>query len=168
MTILLTLIVINFEILPISLAINGRQGSPLITYQFFGTKNMNHLLIVDDDADIRATLKELGEDAGYHCTEAGDGVEALKLIKQKRADLVFLDIHMPGVDGIQLVDRFLAQFHNECPPIILISGYTNTLPPIIHPRVHEVISKPFDTKKIESILQTYHNKKEIKEMKRAS
>ncbi|HAH07126.1 MAG TPA: hypothetical protein DCM05_11505 [Elusimicrobia bacterium] len=78
------------------------------------------ILIVDDEPVVRATIRRLFEAEGYQVLEAADGTEVLELIAEERADLVILDIHMPRLDGIALID----DLHEEFPslPIIVISG----------------------------------------------
>ncbi len=61
---------------------------------------MGHILIVDDDADIRALLKYNLEKEGYSTDEAEHGEMALALINNKRPDLILLDVMMPVMDGI--------------------------------------------------------------------
>lgn len=60
---------------------------------------MNKILVVEDEFEIREMLRAFLEDAGYEITEAEDGVEGLKLFRQKSFDLVLLDIMMPKIDG---------------------------------------------------------------------
>ena len=62
------------------------------------------ILVVDDEADIRETISEILTDEGYEVLVAGDGAEARGLARSERLDLVFLDIWMPDVDGITLLD----------------------------------------------------------------
>jgi DNA-binding response OmpR family regulator len=64
-----------------------------------------HILVVDDDQDIRGLLRELLERRGYTVSEARDGHEALRAVFEKRPDLVVLDITMPGVDGWKTLER---------------------------------------------------------------
>lgn len=66
---------------------------------------MPAVLVVDDDAAIRETLRELLEDAGYHVREAADGVAALRALRASEERLVALvDLKMPRMDGHALLD----------------------------------------------------------------
>ena len=116
---------------------------------------MAKLLIIDDDKDIRGVIKELAEATAFDCQEASDAVEALALISESLPALIFLDIPMPEMDGIRFVDKLLNAVKNSCPPIIILSGYTNTLPPILHPRITKVISKPFTANQITTTLEQF-------------
>jgi two-component system nitrogen regulation response regulator NtrX len=60
-----------------------------------------HILIVDDEKLIQSTLRGVLEDEGYRVTSAGTGEEALARLIDDAPDLVFLDIWMPGMDGLE-------------------------------------------------------------------
>src|SRR2546428_9351214 len=74
------------------------------------------ILIADDEAVIRLGLRSMLEDQGYRVVgEAADGDRALALVRRLRPDLVFLDIKMPGIDGLQAARALLAE-----PPVAVI------------------------------------------------
>ncbi|ENO89480.1 response regulator [Thauera linaloolentis] len=62
----------------------------------------DHILIVDDDRDIRSLLADYLEKQGLRCTTAGDGREMKAALEQHRVDLIVLDVMMPGEDGLTL------------------------------------------------------------------
>jgi DNA-binding response OmpR family regulator len=64
-----------------------------------------HILVVDDDPDIRGLLRELLDRRGFAVTEAKDGQEALRVFFDQRPDLVVLDVAMPGLDGWKTLER---------------------------------------------------------------
>ena len=64
-----------------------------------------HILVVDDDPDIRTLLRELFHRTGFLVAEAGDGQEALRVFFDERPDLVVLDVAMPRLDGWQTLER---------------------------------------------------------------
>jgi CheY-like chemotaxis protein len=78
------------------------------------------ILIVDDDHAVQATIKLLLERAGHSVVVAGDGRKGLAIIESERFDLLFLDIFMPGMDGLET----MRLVHQRQPliPIIVISG----------------------------------------------
>jgi DNA-binding response OmpR family regulator len=78
------------------------------------------ILIVDDDASIRRTLHLLLSQAGYDVFQASDGLEAVRLWRDRGGDLVITDLHMPEKDGIQTIIELLS--HSPGIRIIAMSG----------------------------------------------
>ena len=86
---------------------------------------MARILIVDDDIAVQATLRLLLERAGHCVVVAGDGRRALAIFEAEEFDLLFLDIFMPGMDGLET----MRLVHQQRPliPIIVISGNPLTI-----------------------------------------
>jgi two-component system nitrogen regulation response regulator NtrX len=63
------------------------------------------ILIVDDEAGIRTSLRGLLEDEGYRVETAGSGTEALSLVVEFDPDLVLLDVYLDGIDGMETLAR---------------------------------------------------------------
>ena len=81
------------------------------------------ILIADDEAVIRLGLRAMLEDQGYQVVgEASDGRRALDLVQKLHPDLVFLDIKMPGVDGLQAARSLLA---GRTVPVIILTAYAD-------------------------------------------
>ena len=78
------------------------------------------IMVVDDDAGVRRSLHTLLSRAGYEVVQAVDGLEAVRLWRDRRADLVITDLHMPKKDGIQTIVELLT--HTPGLPIIAMSG----------------------------------------------
>ncbi|MGH7790219.1 MAG: response regulator, partial [Candidatus Binatia bacterium] len=66
---------------------------------------MATVLVVDDESEIRASLRGVLSDEGLRVLEAEDGGQALSLVREQRPELVLLDVWMPEVDGIELLRR---------------------------------------------------------------
>lgn len=79
------------------------------------------ILIVDDEEGIRETLSEILEDEGYQVIMASTGEEAINIFQKEIPDLVFLDIWLPGMDGIEAL-RVIKNLKREV-PVIMISGH---------------------------------------------
>src|SRR5205823_5815515 len=79
------------------------------------------ILVIDDEAAIRDSLRMTLEYEGYDYIAAATGQEGLALAEREAPDLVVLDIKMPGMDGIEVLDRLRAI--NETLPVIVISGH---------------------------------------------
>jgi DNA-binding NtrC family response regulator len=81
-----------------------------------------HVLVVDDEPDIRNLVKEILEDEHYTVAVAEDGAGARKALRDRRPDLVLLDIWMPEVDGITLLSEWAEDGGLPC-PVIMMSGH---------------------------------------------
>jgi two-component system, OmpR family, phosphate regulon response regulator PhoB len=81
-----------------------------------------HILLVDDDASLRATLRICLEMAGFTCTEAKDGQDAHRCLENEPPDLIVTDHQMPLVTGLELIKGLKNQKNTETIPIILYSG----------------------------------------------
>jgi len=79
-----------------------------------------HILIIDDEASLRQTMARILQRAGYEVTTATDGREGLALISEHPFDLVYSDIRMPDVDGLELLKIIQAEFPDL--PVILFTG----------------------------------------------
>ncbi|UCF62859.1 MAG: sigma-54-dependent Fis family transcriptional regulator, partial [bacterium] len=78
------------------------------------------ILIVDDDEKILYAFREVLEKDGYIFQEARDGIEALKLIKKQTPDMIFMDINMPQLDGLEALKKI--KEHDYGVPVIVITG----------------------------------------------
>ena len=74
--------------------------------------NGNHVLVVDDDAPIAASLRRALEYAGHRVTVAADGPGALAAAARERPDVVVLDVMLPGIDGLAVCRRLREQGHD--------------------------------------------------------
>ncbi|MDH3440576.1 MAG: sigma-54 dependent transcriptional regulator [Gammaproteobacteria bacterium] len=82
----------------------------------------SHVLVVDDEADIRALIDEILSEEGYEVTVAGDASEARAARGDSKFDLVLLDIWMPGTDGISLLREWSEPGDLDC-PVVMMSGH---------------------------------------------
>ena len=81
-----------------------------------------HILIVDDELEIRKIIQEILNDEGYSTSSASSAEEARIEVNNKKPDLVFLDIWMPDEDGISLLKEWTSQPETNF-PVIMISGH---------------------------------------------
>lgn len=84
---------------------------------------MNHVLIVDDEPEIRESLSAILADEGYTVTSAGTATEALDLIRDANYDLVLLDIWLPDRDGLDTLAEIRQMEPSRIPEVIIISGH---------------------------------------------
>ena len=82
----------------------------------------SHVLVVDDEGDIRALIDEILSEEGYQVTVAADAAEARSARGQDKFDLVLLDIWMPDTDGISLLREWSEPGNLDC-PVVIMSGH---------------------------------------------
>lgn len=109
---------------------------------------MADILVIDDETPIRETLKEILEYENYHVTTAEDGNKGLALIQKNDYDAVLCDVKMPGIDGMELLDRALALKPDI--PFIMISGHGNVEMAIEATKkgAYDFITKPPDLNRL--------------------
>jgi CheY-like chemotaxis protein len=83
---------------------------------------MKRILVVDDSMTIVTMLRAHLEQRGYEVVTAADGRQALEQIAAQPPDIVFLDIQMPGLDGIQTLER-IRKTHRNLPVIMVTAAY---------------------------------------------
>jgi CheY-like chemotaxis protein len=82
------------------------------------------ILIVDDDADLRRMFRTVLSMAGYDVAEAGDGVEALRLVENQAPDLIVLDLILRALDGVSVQQELAARSFTARIPIVVVTGST--------------------------------------------
>jgi two-component system cell cycle sensor histidine kinase/response regulator CckA len=109
------------------------------------------ILVAEDEAMLRVLAVEMLEDAGFQVFEAGDGVEALELLKANpQIALLVSDIKMPRMDGYALVTAGL-EFKPDL-KVLLMTGYSQDPPPhFLKARDIQILHKPFNLEKLCSV-----------------
>src|SRR5580692_3744822 len=83
---------------------------------------VNHVLIVDDEAEIRESLESILKEEGYLVTTAATAGEALDLLRDAAYDVVLLDIWLPDRDGLETLTE-IRHMGENVPEVIIISGH---------------------------------------------
>lgn len=106
------------------------------------------VLIVDDERAIRNSFKEIVTDEGYEADTAENGLEALSMLENSHYDIVFCDIKMPEMDGLELLDKINEKGIDSA--IIMISGHgdIDTAVECIKKGAYDFIQKPLDLNRI--------------------
>lgn len=106
------------------------------------------ILIIDDEEGIRFSLRGILEDEGHTVLEADDGETGLNILAEESPDLVFLDIWLPGMDGIEVLGKIKEA--DKTQPVIMISGHGNieTAVNAIKKGAHDFIEKPLSLEKV--------------------
>jgi len=109
---------------------------------------MAKVLIVDDEAAIRRTLREILQFEKYEVDEAADGLEGLVKVKQKSYDVILLDIKMPKMDGMEALERMQELAPDT--PVIMISGHgtIETAVDAVKKGAFDFLSKPPDLNRL--------------------
>jgi len=111
------------------------------------TLTRHRILVADDDAATRHGISRLLENAGFEVSEAADGIAALKAIQEKQFDLVFLDIWMPDLSGLEVLAR-IRMGTNRPKVIVTTSDSTSeTLLRAVKEQAYDYLSKPFPPRK---------------------
>lgn len=118
---------------------------------------MAKILIIDDERAIRRALREILEFEDFQVDEAENGIEGLEKAKNTLYDIIFCDIKMPQMDGMEVLDALTAQKIDT--PVIMISGHGNieTAVDAIKKGAFDFIEKPLD---LNRILVTIRNAKD--------
>ena len=104
------------------------------------------VLVVDDQPLVRELLADALAAAGYEVLAAGNGARALDLVRDRRPDVIVLDIMMPVVDGFGFLEAYQRGVAANTAPVVVVSA---TLSSDVVRRLHELgvsalLSKPFD------------------------
>jgi len=119
--------------------------------ELLGEKTL--ILVVDDQFGDRETLKVILEDKGYRVATAANGVEALEMVKERHYDIIFLDIRLPGIDGVETFEKV-----KEVDPkavVIMMTGYTeeDLIKRAVSGGAYTCIYKPFDMEKVIDLVE---------------
>jgi two-component system, NtrC family, nitrogen regulation response regulator NtrX len=108
----------------------------------------SRILVIDDEAAIRDSLKMTLEYEGYEFLAAATGQEGLALIEREGPDLVLLDVKMPGMDGLEVLDRIRAI--NDALPVVVVSGHgtISTAVEATKKGAFDFIEKPFASDRV--------------------
>lgn len=113
----------------------------------------HRIMVVDDDADLRTTLQEILIDKGREVLAAEDGFQAIEFASDGNIDLIFMDIRMPGMDGVEAFLK-IKQILPDC-IVVMMTG--NTVEPLTEQALSEgaktCLSKPVSIEEILEIVE---------------
>jgi CheY-like chemotaxis protein/anti-sigma regulatory factor (Ser/Thr protein kinase) len=110
------------------------------------------ILVVDDDPALRLALTSLLQDAGYHTEHAGDGPDALDILRRHNVDCILLDIGLPGMSGLDVLARTR---ETDAPPRVVIMTADDTPETLLESfrgQAHAFVRKPFPPKRIVDVV----------------
>ncbi|MFY7970719.1 MAG: sigma-54-dependent transcriptional regulator [Flavobacteriales bacterium] len=109
---------------------------------------MPKILLIDDEAAIRSALKEILEYESFEVKEAEDGANALKTLEKEEFDLIFCDIKMPRMDGMEVLDKIKEKGIDA--PVVMMTGHgtVETAVEALKKGAYDFIQKPLDLNRI--------------------
>ena len=131
---------------------------------------MKRILIVDDDKDLRFNLSCILKEEGYEVIAAADGKQALNALAENVLDLVLLDVRLPGMDGVELLEEIKKIEQNL--PIIMLTAYSDVKSAVkaMKSGAFDYITKPFDEEElilvIEKALHTQYLSREVESLRK--
>lgn len=130
-----------------------------------GETELGSVLVVDDDAMNRVMLSRLLTREGYAVTEANDGAAALELVDKHAFDLVLLDVMMPGIDGLQVLETLRKTRSVAELPIIMATAEDSSRDVVraLKLGANDYVTKPLDFSVVLARVQTHLSLKRAKE-----
>lgn len=111
------------------------------------------ILVVDASFEDRETLKGILEDKGYRVATARDGAEAIEMVKTRHYDIIFLEVRLPNMDGVETFER--VKKIDPKAAVIMMTGYTedDLVQRAISQGAYTCIYKPFDIEKVIGLVE---------------
>jgi CheY-like chemotaxis protein len=102
------------------------------------------ILVVDDDAPILLLMRSLLREFGFEPITATSGAEAIETARERRPDLVLLDLKMPGMSGDEVIRALRGYVGLDSTPILILSGEPVAPDELVRLGANAAILKPFD------------------------
>lgn len=116
---------------------------------------LKRVLVADDERYMREIIREILLTEGCEVDEAADGSEAFRLLATGAYDLIFLDLHMPNVSGLEFLKKVWSDRGSvptgDVPPIVIVSGYCEELrtwQAALQEKIAGVLPKPFSPQQL--------------------
>ena len=126
---------------------------------------LGRILVVDDEAHIRTTVRMALNKAGYDVVEAEDGEKAIEAIKSGdnplMVDMILCDMQMPKIDGIGAIAHFREQFPSV--PVVVMTGHpeVSTATKLMKQGVKDYLVKPIEKEKLLSVVEDTVKQREL-------
>ncbi len=108
------------------------------------TQREEIVLVVDDEESVRSLLQRILQKAGYQVVTAANGKQALNLLSGGKIDVVLLDIKMPEMSGVEVLEKLAAIPHDVCPIMVTAVADVDTAVNAMKGGAYDYITKPFD------------------------
>ena len=125
------------------------------------------VLVVEDNATIGGLLVALLREEGYRALRAWDGREAMKMARDRRPDLIVLDLSLPYRDGVEVLRELRGNEDTVDAPIVVVSGNALQLTPDDRALVTDAVAKPFDIDRLMNVFRRHLGDDEVDVPERA-
>jgi DNA-binding response OmpR family regulator len=119
------------------------------------------VLVVEDNATIGGLLVALLREEGYRALRAWDGREAMKMARDRKPDLIVLDLSLPYRDGVDVLRDLRANEDTVDAPIVVVSGNALQLTPDDRALVTDTVAKPFDIDRLMNVFRRHLGDEEV-------
>jgi CheY-like chemotaxis protein len=119
----------------------------------FNALRTMRLLLIDDDEWVRDSLRLFFESEGCRITALESAEDGLKLIDQQYFDIIIVDYRLPGMDGIEFIQRLPQKQAGGLKVLITAYGNKEVMEMARRAGIHETILKPFDSEAVETTLK---------------
>jgi CheY-like chemotaxis protein len=107
------------------------------------------ILVADDDPQMRRLIKSVLQREGFEVVEAVDGLDALEAVERSQVDLVILDLEMPRLDGLGVLDELRAQMRTASLPVIVLTAqHGESEEKALDLGAHDYLTKPVQTRSL--------------------
>ncbi|MCC6178488.1 MAG: response regulator [Chloroflexi bacterium] len=120
-----------------------------------GTPRRKCVLVVEDNATIGGLLVALLREEGYRALRAWDGREAMKMARDRRPDLIVLDLSLPYRDGIEVLHALRGNEDTAEAPMVIVAGNALQLTPDDRALVSDAVAKPFDIDRLMNVFRRH-------------
>jgi len=125
------------------------------------------ILVIDDDTSVRDSLRMILEYDGYDCRLAPSGQNGIAEIQRDSPDLVFLDVKMPGMDGLEVLRKIRAQ--DETVPVVMISGHGTVSTAVEATKLgaFDFLEKPLSTERVKVTIRNAIDQRKLMDENRS-
>ncbi|MGB5811467.1 MAG: sigma-54 dependent transcriptional regulator [Polyangiales bacterium] len=129
------------------------------------------ILVVDDEKNIRRTLRMVLEGSGFKTLEAGSAEDALDTLDGSEVDLVILDVRLPGMNGIEALSKIRAKPETRRLPVLMVSGHTSLAEAVqaVQLGATDFFEKPLDRDRVlvsvRNALRTWQLQREVEQLR---
>lgn len=111
-----------------------------------------YILVVDDQMGVRRLLYEAFNEQGYYVQMAGSGLEAIDKVKERKPDLILMDMKMPGMNGLGALKEIKAIYDDAVVIMMTAYGELEIVAEAMQLGVREYITKPFDINELRNLV----------------